>query len=364
MRDYHNFIFPIPLKAHLPMKLNPLGRTGISVSEICLGTMTWGVQNTEEEGHAQMDHAMEHGVTFWDTAELYPTIPISAETQGRTEEIIGTWFAKRGGRDKVVLATKVAGKGIEWIQDGAPITAAKIRNSIEASLKRLQTDYVDLYQLHWPNRGHYHFRRQWEYTPSEQSRDQEGEFRDILEELGRQVEAGTIRAIGLSNETAWGTAQFLKLAEEHGLPRVASIQNEYSLLYRTFDLDLAELAYHEDVGLLAYSPLAGGILTGKYSGGVYPPNSRGDRNRTIGGRLSETSIEVADQYAALAKDHGLDPATMAIAFCLSRPFMTSAIIGGTQVAHLDKAFAGSGLTLPDDVWAGIDAIHRQHPAPY
>ncbi|QHQ34740.1 aldo/keto reductase [Algicella marina] len=344
------------------MKMNPLGRTGITVSEICLGTMTWGNQNTEAEAHEQMDYALGEGVSFWDTAEVYPAVPISAETQGATEEYIGSWFKSRGRRDDVILASKVAGIGVGWIQDGAAISSTKIAKSIEGSLKRLQTDYIDLYQLHWPNRGHYHFRRQWSFDPSQQARDVAQDTADILGELGRQVEAGKIRAIGLSNDSAWGTAQFLKIAEEQGLPRVASIQNEYSLLYRTFDLDLAELAHHEDVGLLAYSPLASGILSAKYSNGAIPKGSRGDREPM--GRRNETSTQAADEYAALARNHGLDPCAMAIAFCLTRPFMTSAIIGATSIEQLKIAISAHETDLSDEVLDGIAALHKKYPAPF
>ncbi|MEO0385902.1 MAG: aldo/keto reductase [Pseudomonadota bacterium] len=346
------------------MKTKELGRTGIAVSEICLGTMTWGSQNSEAEAHAQMDHALEHGVTFWDTAELYPTTPGRRETYGRTEDFIGTWFAARGGRERVQLATKIAGEGASTVPGSGPISAARITEAVEGSLRRLQTDYIDLYQLHWPNRGHYHFRRQWTYNPSTQPRGMADEVAEILGALGDCVAAGKIRAIGLSNETAWGTAEFLRIAAAEGLPRVATIQNEYSLLYRTFDLDLAELAHHEDVGLLAYSPLAAGILTGKYTGGALPDGSRGAINPEMGRRRTDRAIAAADAYAALARAHGLDPATMAIAFCLTRPFMTAPIVGGTTLAHLDAAYHAIETPLSDAVMAGIDEIRRAWPAPF
>lgn len=247
------------------MKQNLLGRTGISVSEICLGTMTWGTQNTEAEAHQQMDYAIENGVNFFDTAELYPTTPVSAETQGRTEEYIGSWFEKTGRRDQVVLATKVAGSGRDYIRGGRDIDAAAIREAVDTSLKRLKTDYIDLYQVHWPNRGTYHFRGAWGFDASGQDKKRTlAEITEKLETLGELVKAGKIRAIGLSNESAWGTQKYIDIAEAKGLPRVATIQNEYNLLYRSFDLDMAEVAHHEDVGLLAYSPLAAGLLTGKY----------------------------------------------------------------------------------------------------
>lgn len=340
------------------MKRNPLGRTGLTIPEICLGSMTWGHQNTEAEGHEQMDYAFEHGVEFIDTAELYPTVSAKAETQGLTETIIGTWMTARKNRDKVIIATKVAGAGTPWIQDGIPIGPEKIKISLEASLKRLGTDYVDLYQLHWPNRGHYHFRRNWDYDPSQQTRDVTQDIHDTLGALGRHVEAGRIRAIGLSNDTTWGTMQFLQLAEQHNLPRVATVQNEYSLMYRTYDLDMAEMSHHEDIGLLAYTPTAGGILSGKYSNGAVPEGSRASREPEVGGRRTERSIPLADRYATLAREHGLDPIQMAVAFCLSRPFMASAIIGATSMDQLKTCIGAADISLSDDVLSGIDSIYR------
>ena len=221
------------------MQYRKLGHSDLSVSEICLGSMTWGTQNSEAEGHAQIDFALDHGVNFIDTAELYPSNPMTAETAGRTEEIIGSWFEKSGRRDRVVLATKVAGAGNRNVQDGIDISPHKIRISLEGSLERLKTDYIDLYQLHWPNRGSYHFRQNWRFDPTTQNTAATLEhIHETLACLGDFVSAGKIRHIGLSNETSWGTSQFLRIAAEHGLPRVASLQNEYNLMYRTHDLDL------------------------------------------------------------------------------------------------------------------------------
>lgn len=341
------------------MKRNPLGRTGLTVPEICLGSMTWGHQNTQDEAFEQMDYALDKGIEFIDTAELYPTVTAIPETQGNTEAIIGNWVEARGNRDKVMLATKVAGKGPAWIQDGIAIGPKKLRNSLEASLKRLKTDYVDLYQLHWPNRGHYHFRQNWGYTPSNQEKNVAQDIADTLGELGRMVDAGQIRHIGLSNDTTWGTMQFLKIAEAEGLPRVVTVQNEYSLLYRPFDLDMAEMSHHEDVGLLAYTPLAGGILSGKYSGGAVPDGSRASREPDVGGRRTDRSLAIADKYVALAREHGLDPSTMAIAFCLSRPFMASAIIGATKMDQLKTVIAASEVTLSEELLKGIDSLYRE-----
>jgi aryl-alcohol dehydrogenase-like predicted oxidoreductase len=346
------------------MKYRKLGRTDFSVSEICLGTMTWGSQNSEAEAHEQMDWALDHGVNFFDTAELYPTTPVSAETYGRTEEFIGTWLKKSGKRSEIVLATKIAGSGRSHIRDGRPINAQTIAEAVDASLKRLQTDHIDLYQIHWPNRGHYHFRGAWDYDPSNQSTSEAlDSIAEKLHALDGLVKAGKIRAIGLSNETAWGTMKYLRIAEEKGLPRVASIQNEYNLLYRAFDLDMAEVAHHEDVGLLAYSPLAAGLLTGKYIDGACPAGSRGTINTDLGGRLQPLQEPAVKAYLALAAEHGIDAGQMALAFCLTRPFMTSVIIGATSMEQLKTDIGAADLTLSPELLSGIAAIHRQYPMP-
>jgi aryl-alcohol dehydrogenase-like predicted oxidoreductase len=337
------------------MKMKKLGRTDVMVSEICLGTMTWGLQNTEAEGHEQMDYALEQGVNFFDTAEMY-AVPASAPTYGKTEEIIGTWFKKTGNRDKVILASKVAGGGRPWVRGGRGIDAAGVREAVEGSLRRLQTDVIDLYQIHWPRRGHYHFEGSWDYNPYTQNRDEV--LPNILEvhaEMGKLVREGKIRYFGLSNESAWGTMQYLRQATELGLPRVQSIQNEYNFLRRYYDMDLAELAFHEDVGLLAYSPLAAGALSGKYLGGVLPPGTRGAISGSAyrNNQYTEPAIRA---YIALAEKHGLDINQMAIAFCLTKPFMTSVIIGATTMDHLRTNIAAAGLTLSQDVLDGIQQI--------
>lgn len=345
------------------MKHNLLGRTDIRVSEICLGTMTWGSQNSEAEAHAQLDYAFEQGVNFIDTAELYPTTPLSPETYGDTERYIGSWLAARGNRDKVVVASKVAGPGRPYIRGGKPISRGGILEAIDGSLSRLKTDYIDLYQIHWPNRGHYHFRNSWTYDPSSQDRAQTiDELVELLETVGELHKSGKIRAVGLSNETAWGTMQLLKLAEERGLPRVASIQNEYNLLYRNFDLDLAEVAHHENVGLLAYSPLAAGLLTGKYLKGERPHGSRLTINGDLGGRYQPLQEPAVAAYVALAREHGLDPSQLALAFCLTRPFMTSVIIGATSMEQLKTATGARDVKLSPEVLNGISKLHRQYPA--
>lgn len=346
------------------MKYTHLPTTDIQVSRICLGTMTWGNQNSETDAHAQMDYALAHGVNFWDTAELY-AVPMSAETQGLTERYIGTWFAQHGGRDKIVLASKIAGAGMPWIRGGRGIDGAGIRAALEGSLTRLQTDHIDLYQLHWPNRGHYHFRQNWDYAPwTQDSAKVEANWRDILETLDALVKEGKIRHVGLSNESAWGTMTALERARSHSLPRMVTVQNEYNLLCRTFDLDMAEVAHHENVGLLAYSPLADGMLSGKYSGNVVPAGSRGELIKDLWGRITPTSLEAADAYVALAREHGLDPCQMAIAFTLSRPFVTSTIIGATSMDQLASNTGAVDLTLSQEVMDGIARLHQTYPMPY
>ena len=257
--------------------------------------MTWGTQNTATEGHSQIDRALERGVNFIDTAEMYPVNPLSAETTGRTEEIIGQWVAQSGRRSEVVLATKHSGAGYKGARDGAPISAQSIPKAIEGSLKRLQTDVIDLYQFHWPNRGSYMFRQNWDFDPSKQNRAETlTHMQEALGALEREVKRGTIRHFGLSNESAWGTAQWLRLSEENGGPRVASIQNEYSLMCRLYDTDLAELSVNENVGLLAFSPLAAGFLTGKYQGGVVPVGSRMSHVSNLGGRRTDRAYAAVD----------------------------------------------------------------------
>jgi len=344
------------------MKLKRLGRTDLTVTEICLGTMTWGSQNTEAEGHAQINHALEAGVNFMDTAELY-AVPGSKETSGRTEEIIGNWFAATGKRDKWVLASKIVGGGSAFIRDGRRADGASIREAVDASLRRLRTDYIDLYQIHWASRGHYNFDHGWTYAPHTQDTgDVLANIGEMLEVLGDLVKAGKIRHVGVSNETTWGIAQWLRIAEDRNLPRLVSVQNEYNLIRRQFDLDLAELSHHETVGLLAYSPLAAGLLTGKYAGGVIPPGSRAEYQKGMW-RMSEYSLPPVGEYVTLARQHGLDPAQMAIAFCLTRPFMTSVIIGATSMEQLKTNLGALDVTLSNEVLAGIEAIHRRYPRP-
>lgn len=347
------------------MKEVPLGRTDITVQDYCLGTMTWGTQTSEAEAHDQIDRAMAAGLDFMDTAEMYPVNPIRVETTGLTETIIGNWIAKSGQRDRWVIATKHSGAR-SAVRDGKGIGPDTVRETLEGSLKRLQTDYVDLYQFHWPNRAHYHFRRNWEFDPSDQpsatqTRDEMAATLDVLDAL---VKEGKIRAFGLSNETAWGTMEWLAAAEAGSGPRVATIQNEYSLMCRQYDTDLAEIGYQEDVTLLAFTPLAAGLLTGKYTNGTVPAGSRMDLNKDLGGRAGPRAFAAADAYVDIAKAHGIDPVHMALAWTAERPFPCLPIFGATTSAQLDHILAGLDVTLTDELKDALSKAHRDHPMPY
>lgn len=347
------------------MLYNKLGSTDIDISALCLGSMTWGTQNTIAEGHAQIDMALDHGINFIDTAEMYPTNPLSKETQGDTERVIGEWVAKSGRRNDVVIATKVAGEGYANVRDGAPITPQTITAAVDASLRSLQTDYIDLYQLHWPNRGSYMFRKNWQYDPTSQNKQAFLDHIDaVLYHLQDLVTQGKIRHIGLSNESAWGTAQWLRQSEDKGLPRIMSIQNEYSLLCRLYDTDLAELSHNEEVGLLAFSPLACGLLTGKYDADNTPNGSRRSITSDLGGRTTDRVWPAITAYLDIAKKHGLDPTQMALAWARMRPFMGSVIFGATTLDQLKLALGAADLMLSQEVLADIDLAHRAHPMPF
>ncbi|WP_172326953.1 aldo/keto reductase [Mangrovicoccus sp. HB161399] len=346
------------------MQKKQLGRTGLTVTELCLGTMTWGSQNTEAEGHAQIDMAADRGINFMDTAEMYPVAPVLAETVGRTEEIIGNWFEKTGRRNDWILASKIGGAGGK-ARGGAAISAGEIRTAVDSSLKRLKTDVIDIYQLHWPNRGSYAFRQNWRYDPSKQDRNETVEhMQDVLGELAKQIEAGKLRYVGLSNESAWGMATWSRVADEMGVPRMATIQNEYSLLYREFDTDAAEASINEEIPLLAYSPLATGILSGKYQDGARPEGSRATRTPDLGGRLVPRALEAVAAYRKVAEKHGLTMVQMSLAFCLSRPFMGAAIIGATSTAQLEQVLSADGVTLSEECLQDIAEVHKAHPQPY
>jgi len=349
------------------MRTRPLGTSDLRVTEFCLGTMTFGSQTPEEDAHAQLSAALDAGINFVDAAEMYPVNPVRAETVGVTEQIVGRWFAGpgKGRRDAYVLATKITGANPGFCRDGRGIDGETIRAAVDASLKRLQTDVIDLYQLHWPNRGSYHFRQYWDYDPSKQDRAAtEANMREVLAAMTELRDAGKVRHFGLSNESAWGTAEWLRLAAEMDAPRMVSIQNEYSLMCRLFDTDLAELSVNERVDLMAYSPLAAGFLTGKYRDGVIPEGSRLAINQTLGGRLTERAMAAVAAYCGIAERHGLDPVHMALAWCLTRPFMGSAIFGATSMAQLRHILAGLDTTLPQEVMDDIAAAHRAHPMPF
>ncbi|EGV19299.1 NADP(H)-dependent aldo-keto reductase [Thiocapsa marina] len=344
------------------MELRPLGRSDIRVSALCLGTMTFGEQNSEADAHAQLDRALAAGINVIDTAEMYP-VPPRAETIGRTEAYIGSWLASRVCRDRVVLASKVAGPGawLPHLRGGkSRLDRANIVTALDGSLKRLQTDWIDLYQLHWPDRETNFFGKLG-YSPAEDAHSVP--LLETLEVLADQVRAGKIRHIGVSNETPWGLMRFLALAQEHGLPRMVSIQNPYSLLNRTFEVGLAEVAYREDCGLLAYSPLGFGVLSGKYLNDARPAGARVTLFERFNRYSNPQAERATAEYVALARRHGLDPVQMALAWVTSRPFVTSNIIGATTLDQLEANLASVDLRLSDDLIAEIEAIHTRQPNP-
>jgi aryl-alcohol dehydrogenase-like predicted oxidoreductase len=344
------------------MEYRQLGKTDVKVSAICLGTMTWGEQNTEIEAHEQLDYALAAGINFIDTAEMYP-VPPRKETYGLTETYIGNWIKQRNNRNKFILATKVVGRanGFEYIREGNPcLDRRNIEQALNASLKRLQTDYIDLYQLHWPDRNTNYFGKLgYEHQPD----DQPAPLEQTLDVLADLIKTGKIRYIGISNETPWGTMKLLQLAGQRNLPRIVSIQNPYSLLNRTFEVGLAEIAHREQVGLLAYSPLAFGVLSGKYLHGSQPQGAR----LTLFKRFSRYTNPQADKatelYVNLANQYGLDPAQMALAYVNSRSFLTSNIIGATTINQLKSNLASINITLAPEILEGIEHIHTQIPNP-
>ena len=340
-----------------------LGNTGLKVSVICLGTMTWGEQNTEAEAHTQLDAALDAGVNFIDTAEMYP-VPPKAETYGRTERYIGAWLKARGNRDRVILASKVMSRSddLRYVRDGDNrLDRKNIEAAVDASLERLQTDYLDLYQLHWPDRrSNYFGRLGFELDPEDDPIPLEA----TLEVLADLIKSGKVRHVGISNETPWGAMRYLALSEARGFPRMVSIQNPYSLLNRSFEIGLAEVAIRESMGLLAYSPLAFGVLSGKYLHGARPADCR----ITLFERFTRytrnpLADEAAGAYVELAKRHSLDPAQMALAYVNSRSFVTATIIGATNLVQLKSDIASIELKLSADVLSGIENIHHRIPNP-
>lgn len=343
-----------------------LGQSGLTVSRLCLGSMGWGSRNTEAEGHAQIDRALEAGVNFIDTAEVYPTYPVKPETIGRTEEIIGNWFARTGRRDEVVLATKASSVTQKSVRGGAGFTGENLASVLEGSLKRLKTDHVDLYQLHFPMRGTaYHMRANWTWAPKTIDKPAiEAHMLGILQASEALIKAGKMRALGLSNETVWGAATWLRLADQNGLPRPVSIQNEYSLLWRVADLDMAEFCVAEGIAFLPFSPLAMGVLSGKYTPDVIPPNTRRAVEPTLNGRINPKVWPALDAYRAVADRHGLDATQMALAWTLTRPMVASSIFGASAMDQLELALGAADMTLSDEVLAEIDEVNRAHPMVY
>ncbi|MGG8496094.1 NADP(H)-dependent aldo-keto reductase [Tenacibaculum sp. TC6] len=343
------------------MKYTTLPNTNVKVSKICLGTMTWGNQNTEAEGHEQMDYALDQGVNFFDTAELY-AVPATAETYGATEKIIGTWFKKTGNRDKVVLASKIAGAGdytAHIRKDG--FSKRAITEAIEGSLQRLQTDYIDLYQLHWPERGVNCFGvREYPYkTAAEEAEN----HLEILETLNDFIKQGKIKHIGLSNETPWGTMKYLQTAAAHQLPRPVTIQNSYSLIHRAYEYGMSEVSLRENVGLLAYSPLAFGVLSGKYVGGKTPEGARVTLFPRFNRYSSEQSEKAVIAYQKIAESHGLSLAQLALAYVNQLPFVTSNIIGATKMDQLKENINSIHIELSDAILSEIEAVHSKIPNP-
>ena len=343
------------------MQYRKLGHTDLNVSAICLGTMTWGEQNTEAEGHEQMDYAVEMGINFFDTAEMY-AVPPKPETQGKTEEIIGTWFEKTGKRQDIILATKVAGRApMTWLRDDESPTEhspAQIKEAVDKSLKRLKTDYIDLYQLHWPDRP----LRLFGGLGHKEMGGEINKIEDILGVLAEIQQAGKVRHFGLSNETPWGIMKFLHHAEiDATLPRMVSVQNAYNLLNRIYELGSSEIFHREGVGLLAYSPLAQGYLTGKYQKGATPKGSRKELFDRLQRYETEGTEEAIDSYLDIAKRHGLDPSQLANQFVTTRDFVTSNIIGATTMEQLKLAVTSIDVPWSDELEKEINAIHLRAP---
>lgn len=348
------------------MKRLTLGRTGIEVSEYCLGTMTYGTQTPEDDAHEQIDRSLDAGLDFLDTAEMYPVNPVSADTVGGSEEIIGNWIAKSGRRTEVVIATKHTGSNGGFVRDGRGIEGDTIRSAVEGSLKRLQTDYIDLYQFHWPNRGSFHFRQNWDFDPTSQpsSEDIQTNMSEVMHVLSELVSEGKIRSFGLSNDSCWGTMRWIKTAENISGPRVATMQNEYSLLCRQYDTDLAELSHHEDITLLAFSPLAAGYLTGKYRNGAVPDGSRKSISHGMFGRTTERTDQAIERYAEISAKYGVDLAHMSLQWTRARPFPTIPIFGATNVDQLNHILKAPDVKLPKELMDEVSKAHQAFPMPY
>jgi len=343
------------------MNYKKLGTTDLDVSTICLGTMTWGEQNSQKEGFEQMDYALDKGINFFDTAELY-SVPPKKETFGHTETIIGNWFKKTNKRDKIILASKVSGPMREYVRGGGNQYGEKnITVALEESLKRLKTDYIDLYQLHWPERNTNMFGR----LGYEHKDDNKwNKFEDVLKNLKKFIDQGKVRHVGLSNETAWGAQKYLEISKDHNLPRMMSIQNPYNLLNRTYEVGLAEVSIREQIGLLAYSPLASGYLSGKYRNNQMPKNSRVSLDPDFWSRYNKPNTDVAvDAYFKVAKKYNLDLAQMSLKFCEIQPFMTSVIIGATTMQQLKTDIESVNVNLSEEIIKEINEIQKIYPNP-
>ena len=351
------------------MNYTKLGSSELQVSEVCLGTMTWGCQNTQEDGFAQIEYALDQGINFIDTAELY-AVPPTADTYGATEVIIGNWFAENPNRrEEVVLATKIAGNGLPWIREGSPISGETVKQALDASLKRLQTDYIDLYQLHWPNRAHPHFANHWpgdiDYEAIDVEKERE-EHLEILTALDDCVQAGKIRYCGLSDDTPWGVSEYIKLAEQHDLQRMVSIQNEFNLLHLMTDAPhLIETCLLNDVAYLPWSPLAGGALSGKYRNGALPEGSRWSISQRNGlFRSTPQSLAAIDAYHEVATRHQLSLTQLALAYVYQFQGVTSTIIGATTIEQLKEDIDAYKLVLSDDILEDIADVIKRYPMPF
>ena len=343
------------------MNYRKLGNTELNVSTICLGTMTWGEQNNQKEAFEQMDYAIDHGINFFDTAELY-AIPPNKKTYGKTEEIIGNWFEQKNNREKIILATKISGPGPSWIRGGGlQYTKENIEKSVNDSLKRLKTDFIDLFQLHWPERNTNYFGKLgYEHKEEKKWND----FKSILEILKKIIDQGKIRYIGLSNETAWGLSKFLEISKSFNLPKMMSVQNPYNLLNRTYEVGLAEISIREKSGLLGYSPLASGTMSGKYRNGAMPEGSRmklfAERFKRYKTKNAANAIE---EYYKISKQYNLDLAQMSLKFCELQPFMTSVIIGATTMEQLKTDIESVNINLSEDVIKEINEVQKKYTNP-
>ena len=343
------------------MKFKKLGNTDLDVSSICLGTMTWGTQNSEKDAFEQMDYSLDQGVNFFDTAELY-SIPPTAESYGKTEVMIGNWFEKKKNRDKIILASKIAGPGLDWIRGGKNSFNEKgIGEAIEGSLKRLKTDYIDLYQLHWPERSTNTFGRR-EYTINKNEKEW-NDFESVLNALDKFIKSGKIRYIGMSNETPYGLSKYLEISKNKNLPRMMSVQNPYSLVNRTYEIGMSEISIREKCGLLVYYPLASGALSGKYREGQMPKNARMTLFKGWERMINPLAMKAYDEYYKLAKENNITMVQLAQAFVNSRPFVTSNIIGATTMDQLKENIGSMNIKLNEEILEKINIIHNNNPNP-